>query len=505
MTAMRAVVVAVALLVFAWTASPAVAAPPDCAQCHTDDAQGNARFPQREFAASVHASVACTTCHRRPEGSFDTTPHRKLELDLTSCRACHGVNLKPFNAELRTGVHGQLKCNECHDAHVMLRGREAAESPHRTERANAGCIRCHGDSDLRGAAKGHLWLPNRERHAAMRCIVCHAPLTAELDHQIVPKTLATRRCEVCHSAASPAAAKYLGKDDRSTWVTNPLLFEKAYVPGATRHVLVDRIVLAIFAATVLGTLGHGLLRAAAAARRKKVPYDVESTPGVYARGLRLWHWTNALLILGLAITGLRMHFGGRAKPILSFEEAFNIHNVVGVLLLPVLLWFFVRNARAGDTRQYLGKPQDGVRGILRQVGYYLRGVFRGDDHPYHVTTERRFNPLQQVTYASIMYGLVPMVAVSGSVLLFADQLPDRIAGRPGPWWFATAHYLLAVGLIAFLLGHLYLATTGDKPSYNFRAMFDGVHRAHVKRPPPPAAEVAPPPAAPPPGATQPPT
>jgi thiosulfate reductase cytochrome b subunit len=481
MTTLRAVLLAVVVVL---AGSGALAAPPDCATCHSDAAADAARFPLAEYGASVHARVECTTCHRRAEGSFDKTPHTKTEPDLTSCRGCHGVNLKPFAAELESGVHGKMRCNECHDAHVMKRGRAKEESPLRTERANAGCVKCHAASDLRGEARGHGWLPNRERHANMRCIVCHAPLAAELSHQIVPKAGASRRCDACHGADSQVASKHVGEDDRSTWVTNPVLFEKAYVPGAVRHRLADRIILAIFGLTVLGALGHGLLRAVAAARRPTIPVDVEESPGVYARGLRLWHWTNALLMIGLAITGLRIHFGGREKPILSFEEAFNVHNVLGVLLLPVLVWFYVRNARAGDTRQYLGKPQDGIRGILRQVGYYKSGVFKGEDHPYHVAKERRFNPLQQVTYAGIMYVLVPLIAASGTVLLFANEIPDTIAGRPGPWWFATAHYLLGVALIAFLLGHLYLATTGDRPSFNFRAMLDGIHRRHVKRPPP---------------------
>jgi thiosulfate reductase cytochrome b subunit len=493
MTTLRAVLVAVVLVL---AGRVALAAPPDCAKCHTAAAADAARFPLKEYAASAHAKLECTKCHRRADGAFDTVPHKTTGDDLTSCRGCHGVNLKPFNAALETGVHGDMKCNECHDAHVMKRRREADESPGRTQRANASCLRCHAASDMRGEAKGHEWLPNRDRHANLRCVVCHAPLDTELGHALVRKNEASRNCEGCHSQVSPITAMRLPDGDRSGWVTNPVLFERAYVPGAVRHVLVDRIILAIFAMTVLGTLGHGLLRAAAAARRPKVPYHVEESPGVYARGLRLWHWTNALLMVGLAITGLRIHFGGREKPILSFEEAFNIHNVLGLLLLPVLLWFFVRNARAGDTRQYLGKPQDGIRGILRQVGYYKSGVFKGEDHPYHVTKERRFNPLQQATYASIMYGLVPMVALSGAALLFADKIPARIGERPGAWWFATAHYLFGVGVIAFLLGHLYLATTGDRASYNFRAMFDGIHRRHVKRPlPAPEPDPPPPPAA----------
>ena len=487
MKTIRAAVFVSALAV----AGAAFAAPPDCTKCHTDAAADKARFPLAEFGASVHGDVECAKCHRRPEGSFDAVPHTKTQDDLTGCRACHGVNLKPFKTELSTGVHGELKCNECHDAHVMKRGKEKVESPLRTERANAGCIRCHAVSDLRGEAKGHEWLPSRDRHANMRCVVCHAPLAAELSHQIVRKAGATRRCEACHETGSELAAKHVGPDDRSTWVTNPLLFEKAYVPGAVRHVLADRIILGLFGMTVAGALAHGLMRAAAAARRPKVPVDVAESPGVYSRGLRLWHWTNALLFITLAITGLRIHFGGRERPILSFEEAFNIHNIAGLLFLVTTLWFFVRNSSSGDKRQYLGKPQDGIRGLFRQIRYYLVGVFRGEDHPYHVTKERRFNPLQQMTYAGIMYVLVPLIALSGTVLLFADKIPDRIGDRPGPWWFATAHYLLGVAGIAFLLGHLYLATTGDRPSFNFRAMIDGVHRHLIKRPPPPP----PPPAA----------
>jgi len=478
-----ALLMAAVLAVSAWAARDAVAAPPDCVKCHTDDAADKARFPLAEYRASVHGKQECTLCHRRAEGFFDSVPHKKTEDDLTGCRACHGQNLKPFNKELSSGVHGELKCNECHDGHSMKRNREIEERAERTKRANAGCIRCHATETPGALGKAHSWLPSPASHAKMRCIVCHAPLGSEHDHEIVPKAQATRDCEGCHKGNAAIVGKYVGADDRSGWVTNPVLFEKAYVPGAVRNRLADWIIVGIFAMTVLGTLGHGLLRAVAAARRPKVPYDVE-TSFVYAKSLRIWHWTNALLMVGLAITGLRIHFGGRESPILSFEGAFNFHTITGVLLLPVTLFFFIRNAVVGDMRQYLGKPQDGLRGILRQIGYYQGGVFRGDDHPYHVTKERRFNPLQQVTYASIMYGLVPLVAISGTVLLFPDKFPDRIAGRPGAWWFATAHYLLGCGVIAFLLGHLYLATTGDKPSYNFKAMWDGLHRAHVKRKPP---------------------
>jgi len=471
-----------AVLGCVWAACDAAAAPPDCAACHRDDAPDKAKFPSNEYAAGVHAKVECTVCHRRSDGFFDVVPHQKTADDLTGCRACHGQNLKPFNKELTSGVHADLKCNECHDAHSMKRAREIEERPERTKRANAGCLRCHAAESLAGDGKGHEWLPRRELHAKMRCIVCHAPLGSEHDHEIVPKAQATRRCEACHSGKAALVGKYVAVDDRSGWVTNPVLFEHAYVPGAVRHRLVDAVIIGIFVLNVVGALGHWLARTLAAARRPKEPFEVEKS-FIYPRGLRIWHWSNAVLCVALAITGLRIHFGGREKPILSFEQAFNIHNVAGVLFVATTIVFFVRNVVTGDTRQYLGKPQDGLRGPLKQVLYYAVGVFRGADHPYHATRERRFNPLQQMTYASIMYGLVPMVAISGILLLFPQMFPDRIAGKPGAWWFATAHYLLGAGVVAFLLGHLYLATTGDRASYHYRGMIDGFHRSHVRKKP----------------------
>jgi hypothetical protein len=173
----------------------------------------------------------------------------------------------------------------------------------RTAGANGPCLKCHPTADLRGEAKGHEWLPSLDRHARMRCMVCHAPLEAEHSHEIVPRAQATRSCDACHAEEAPLVGKYVGEDDRSSWVTNPVLFEKAYVPGAVRHRLVDTVVLAVFALTVAGALGHGLLRAAAGARRK-APYEVASFQ-LYPSGLRLWHGANALLTVVLASAAAR--------------------------------------------------------------------------------------------------------------------------------------------------------------------------------------------------------
>ena len=44
---------------------------------------------------------------------------------------------------------------------------------------------------------------------------------------------------------------------------------------------------------------------------------------------------------------------------------------------------------------------------IEQAMYYMRGIFRGDEHPTEKTRERKMNPLQQVTYLAILNILLP--------------------------------------------------------------------------------------------------
>jgi len=468
-----------------------------CFECHANPVfEKKMDLITREgYAAGVHADMDCTDCHDgEDETAFDRVPHRFSKVAITRCDICHRKDLKGIVDEYKASVHAErlpevFACARCHDPHVMKLEKESLDSQTRRDRANAACLHCHRDADFRIAADHgdatppsttHDWLPSLEKHARMRCVVCHTPIEGDLDHQILPKEKATRSCDACHGENAPLVRKYVGEDDRSTWVTNPLVFEEAYLPGTVRHRLADGIILALFGLTLVGGLGHGLLRAATRRRKPAGSFDVVSTD-MYPAGLRLWHWSNALLFLLLAITGLRMHFGGREDPILSFETAFNVHNMSGVVLVIGGILYFVMNAWTGNAGQYLRKPMDGMKGIVRQVRFYLFGIFRGEPHPYHSTPSRKFNPLQLVTYAGVMYALFPVLVLSGVVLLFPGAIPDRIGGKPGVFWVATIHYLSAAAGILFLLGHLYLATMGDRIGYLLSAMLTGRHRHHVPK------------------------
>ncbi len=497
---MNLIVTIVILAFVAVFTGQAEAGPEDCLECHSNPRfakDGKPPLTLETYEAGVHGKTDCIACHiGGEEGGYDVVPHEAQGEEPHDCIFCHAlgktIGFPDIVKEYEESVHeqrlaGTFNCSSCHDPHSMVLAAKGLDREARVEAGNHACLFCHANAEFRVAALDgdqippsttHDWLPSLEKHARMRCVVCHTSLEGDHDHQILPKEQATRACDACHAVDAPIIRKYLGLDDRKTWVTHPILFEEAYLPGAVRNRLADTIIVGLFGLTILGTLGHGLIRTLTGARRKATPYTVESTD-LYPLGLRLWHWTNAFLFVALAFTGLRIHFGGRWGSGLSFESAFNIHNLAGAAMALLAIVYFIQNAVTRNARQYFGPPQDGIRGIIKQARFYLVGIFRGEPHPYHTTAEVKFNPLQKITYLGAMYVLFPIMVASGIVLLFPGNLPAKLGDRPAAWWFATVHYLSACALILFLLGHLYLTTTGDKVGYLISAMLTGKHKHHV--------------------------
>jgi thiosulfate reductase cytochrome b subunit len=215
-------------------------------------------------------------------------------------------------------------------------------------------------------------------------------------------------------------AEYVDQAGPSFWVTNPLVFKEAYLPGATRNRVVDGLLQVLFWLTVFGVVGHGLLRVLTRTKRPRMSAVAERVK-MYPVWLRFWHWSNAILFVVLAYTGVRIHFGQRRGPIMSFETAFNVHNLAGSLLVAIAILFFVGNVIGQNQRQYLSRPRDGLAGILRQLRWYLIGIFKGEPHPYHASPEHKFNPLQHLTYVGVMYVMYPLLLLSGVVLLFPSR------------------------------------------------------------------------------------
>jgi len=197
--------------------------------------------------------------------------------------------------------------------------------------------------------------------------------------------------------------------------------------------------------------------------------------------LRAWHWINAAVFLELIVTGFSLHFADAGAGV-PFRKAVIIHNALGVALIDAYLYYLIRIAVTGHWRQLM--PYRGQLGdIVKQTRFYLFGIFRGEHHPFLATPERRFNPIQQLSYIALIFFLLPGQALTGVFLLYPSYAPARFMDRVGGiGTMAVGHSLIAYASTAFFLIHLYLALTVAEPHTGVASMLLG---DRVPPPPPP--------------------
>ena len=193
---------------------------------------------------------------------------------------------------------------------------------------------------------------------------------------------------------------------------------------------------------------------------------------LFPRWLRLWHWANAILFLTLIVTGFSLHFAGVGQGGVGFKLAVTIHNLFGVALVGVYLFYLGSMAVTGHWRQYIPRRPLFQR-IYKQVLYYIWGIFKGAHHPYEACVESRFNPIQQLAYIACVFAIFPLQIVTGIALLYPDMAPPTVWGMNGLWPAAVGHSVVAYGSCAFLLVHLYLALTVGEEHTGVRAMVFG--------------------------------
>ncbi|WP_420844703.1 thiosulfate reductase cytochrome B subunit [Limnobaculum eriocheiris] len=191
---------------------------------------------------------------------------------------------------------------------------------------------------------------------------------------------------------------------------------------------------------------------------------------LYTLPVRVWHWLNALCFILLLVSGIAMHF--TQGELATWAD---LHNITGLTLCAVWLLFIVVNL-LGNGHHYVVKLNGLPGRLLRQTRYYLFGIFRREAHPEHPSAQSKFNPLQQLGYIGVMYLLVPLLIITGLLMLYPENTPDRVFGLPGKQLVAYTHYLLAAVSLLFLLVHLYLCTTGDSLAALLKGMIDGYHR-----------------------------
>ncbi|HMM11683.1 MAG TPA: cytochrome b/b6 domain-containing protein [Bacteroidales bacterium] len=199
---------------------------------------------------------------------------------------------------------------------------------------------------------------------------------------------------------------------------------------------------------------------------------------LYPLWLRLWHAINALMFLVLIATGISMQYSNPDAPLIRFDLAVSYHNIAGVIVSINYLIFLAGNLATGNGRHYRIMFEGFFKRLIQQMDYYLRGHFKKEKAPFPVTSERKFNPLQQATYVGTMYLLVPLIIITGLALLFPETIANRIGNFSGIYLTALLHATVGFLLSLFLVIHLYFCTMGATPLSNFKGMASGWHEPH---------------------------
>jgi thiosulfate reductase cytochrome b subunit len=145
---------------------------------------------------------------------------------------------------------------------------------------------------------------------------------------------------------------------------------------------------------------------------------------VYMYGFheRMWHWVQALVIIGLICTGLELHFP-EAVHVLGFDFSLKLHTILGFMVLINAILGFLYHIFTNEIKQYFPEPSDFITQAYKQAIYYLNGIFKGEAHPFEKTPGKKLNPLQKITYLVILNILLPLQILSGLLLWISEHRP----------------------------------------------------------------------------------
>jgi thiosulfate reductase cytochrome b subunit len=199
---------------------------------------------------------------------------------------------------------------------------------------------------------------------------------------------------------------------------------------------------------------------------------------LYPVWVRLWHWTNAILCLLLIVTGLSMQYSDPEYPIMRFDWAVSIHDISGIILTLSYIIFLLGNIFTPNGYQYLFRLKGYFKNVSKQFRYYAFGMFKGEKPPFEITEKNKFNPLQRFSYVVIMYLSMPVVIVTGLMLLYPEYFLHDILGNRSIHYTDLVHVVIGFVISLFMVVHVYFCTIGSNPLSNYKSMFNGYHDKH---------------------------
>lgn len=178
-----------------------------------------------------------------------------------------------------------------------------------------------------------------------------------------------------------------------------------------------------------------------------------------SRWVRLWHWSTAACFFVLVASGVVLH-GFAPATSDWYALAVDAHDISGYVLAAAYLLYLAYAIGTGHWRAYLPRRQGLGASIRKEVGRHLAGDDTRRSHDRDAVSGR-FTALQQSVYAVVVYGLLPLLIVTGLLYLYyPDLVPGTVLGWPAVVTIALLHFAFAVFATAYLIVHVYLAILG---------------------------------------------
>ena len=494
-----------------------------CESCH-DAEQTHTWLP---YAARHLDELACESCHiaklyAPAVQSYDWTVLRADAQPVSVCRGVDGNSLE----DLVTGFYPALLPRQNVDGKALLAPYNLATSWYWAEgeqsqaisqetlkaawfdgEAAAAEIVTALDSNHNGALEeNELILDTSAKQAVVAgrlaaLGVDNPHIVGEIqpysiNHGVAGGEWVIRDCQTCHSDASritqpvklanhipggvtpqfvsdshTAAKGNLYTENGALYYRPATQSQNLYVFGHDRIPWVDGFGALFFVGVLAGVSLHGGLRFAAALKAPRHKPEFKKVY-MYAVYERFWHWLQTFAIVLLLFTGLIIHrpdiFGA-----FTFPYVVVIHNVLAALLTINAALSLFYHLVSGEIRQFIPHPYGFFDEAILQARYYLQGIFRRSPHPFAKVPEKKLNPLQQVTYFGILNVLLPLQIITGALMWGVQQWPQIAGWFGGLPFLAPFHSLIAWTFGAFIIGHIYLTTTGPEPLTSIKAMMVG--------------------------------
>ena len=181
---------------------------------------------------------------------------------------------------------------------------------------------------------------------------------------------------------------------------------------------------------------------------------------------RFWHWSQALLVISMLVTGFEVHGTYR---LFGFAKAVDYHTIAAWTLVGLWIFAIFWHLTTGEWKHYIPSTHN----VVAIAKYYSSGIFKDEPHPFRPSLSNKHNPLQRLTYLAVLTLLSPLLWFSGWLYLFYASWAAWGLGGLRLEWIATAHTAGAFLMLAFLISHLYLSTTGHKLTSQIKAMITG--------------------------------